>query len=460
MKQQSHNNQDIVVAVDIGTTKVCAIAGLRDAHGRIEILAVGKEKSNGVLRGVVSNIDKTVKAIKKAIDKVSHSVPFPIKEVHLGIAGQHIKSLQNQGILVRDDAQKEITQEDIDKLIEDMHKIGLPAGKKILHIIPQEYTVDNESGIDDPIGMSGSSLKTDFHIITGQVTAFNNLERCMDKARLSVRSLILEPIASAMSVVTEKELEAGIALVDLGGGTTDLAIFHEGILRHTAVIPLGGNIVTNDIKEGCTVMRDQAEKLKVKFGSALADEIVDNRTIIIPGLQRHDEKNVSERNLARIIQARVEEILDYVYSEIIRSGYEDKLIGGIVLTGGGALLRNIKELTELQTGQKARIGLPSEYLAHGYGKEMSNPAYATAIGLLIKGISRREKEQEKAEELAIEQQAELPLNHEKPVENETESHIEKEEQVQQPAQRKKRSRFNKTLERLKDFFEPAPDSQL
>lgn len=470
----NQETKDIIVALDIGTTKVCAIAGYRDEHGRIQVLSVGKVSSDGVLRGVISNIDKTVKAINDALDKISHNVPFKIKELHLGIAGQHIKSFQHPGILTRDDGRKEISQEDINQIISDMHKIGLPAGKKILHIIPQEYRVDNESGIKDPIGMSGNRLQTDFHIITGKVNAFNNLERCVRRANLQIKDLILEPIASAYAVVNDKELEAGIAIVDIGGGTTDLAIFHEGILRHTAVIPFGGNSITNDIKEGCTVMKDQAEKLKVKFGSALSDEIQENRTIIIPGLQRHDEKRITEHNLSLIIQARVEEILDYVYSEIIRSGYKDKLIGGIVLTGGGALLKNIKELTELHTSLHARIGIPSEYLAQGYNEELDNPSYATVIGLLIEGIKNREKEREKAS--AQEKQDELvqvesenleeigTLNFERvvgererrPFVDDSNKPITDEVEEDQPSGNSFRAR----LKWLRDLFEAAPDSDL
>lgn len=458
MKDKNQETREIIVAVDIGTTKVCAIAGNRDEHGRIEVLSMGKVTSNGVLRGVISNIDKTVKAIKQAVDKISSDVPFKIVDVHLGIAGQHIQSYQHQGILTRDIAREEISQKDIDKLISDMHKMGLPAGKRILHVIPQEYKVDNEGGIDDPIGMSGSRLQTDFHIITGQVNAFNNLKRCIHRASLQIESLILEPIASAQAVINEDELEAGVALVDIGGGTTDLAIFHENILRHTAVIPLGGNIITRDIKEGCTVMRDQAEKLKVKFGSALSDEIIDNRTIIIPGLQGHDKKKITERNLSLIIQARVEEILDYIYSEIVRSGYEDKLVGGIVLTGGGALLQHIKELTELHTGLRARIGLPSEYLAHGYGKELDNPSYATSIGLLMDGIIKKEKEKELNERRQEpEKQREINFDGSKEGVEET---VEAEMEMSNHSNRKKGRSFWGAIDIIKGFFEPAPDSQL
>lgn len=385
MEQQT-TKPDLVVALDIGTTKVCAIAGRKNEHGRLEILGLGKVESEGVLRGVVSNIEKTVNAISEAVAIAQRHAQTEFRVVHVGIAGQHIKTLQHRGILTRDNDHIEISQRDIDRLISDMHKLVLPPGDKILHVIPQEYTVDNEQGITDPIGMSGIRLEANFHIITGQITASNNLLRCVERTGLKVANMTLEPIASAMAVLSEEEKEAGVALVDIGGGTTDITVFKDGIIRHTAVVPFGGNAVTNDIKEGCSVMAAQAEKLKVKFGSALADEVYDNRVITIPGLKGREPKEIAEKNLARIIQARVEEILDAVVWEIRRSGYERKLIGGIVLTGGGALLNHIDKLTEFHTGFSARIGTPVEQLAHGYMEQLSSPIYATGIGLLLKGV--------------------------------------------------------------------------
>jgi len=234
--------------------------------------------------------------------------------------------------------------------------------------------------------MCGVRLEANFHIITGQITAVNNIYRCVEKAGLKVAELTLEPIASADAALFDEEKQAGVALVDIGGGTTDITIFHEGIIRHTAVIPFGGNVITADIKEGCTVMHPQAEKLKVKFGSALANEVFDNRIITIPGLKGRDHKEISEKNLARIIQARMEEVLDYVLWEIRRSGYERKLIGGVVLTGGGALMAHIDKLTEFHTGMSCRIGIPVENLAHGYQESVNSPIYSTAIGLLLRGL--------------------------------------------------------------------------
>ncbi len=377
---------DVVVALDIGTTKVCCMAGRLNTHGKLEILGVGKVESVGVLRGVVSNIEKTVNAIREAVDSCERQARMKFSVVNVGIAGQHIKSLQHRGILTRESDHNEIAQRDIERLVNDMFKLVLPPGDKIIHVFPQEFTVDNEQGITDPIGMCGVRLEANFHIITGQITAVNNIFRCVEKAGLKVAELSLEPLASADAVLFEEEKQAGVALVDIGGGTTDITIFQEGIIRHTAVIPFGGNVITSDIKEGCTVMQPQAEKLKVRFGSALASEVYDNRIITIPGLKGRDHKEISEKNLARIIQARMEELLDYVLWEIRRSGYERKLIGGIVVTGGGALLNHLDKLAEFHTGMSCRVGLPVENLAHGYRESVNSPIYSTAIGLLIKGL--------------------------------------------------------------------------
>ncbi len=386
MTELAPQSHDVVVALDIGTTKVCCLAGRKNTHGKLEILGVGKVESIGVLRGVVSNIEKTVTAIREAVDICERQTRMKFSTVHVGIAGQHIKSLQHRGILTRESDHNEIARRDIDRLVNDMFKLVLPPGDKIIHVFPQEFTVDSEQGISDPIGMCGVRLEANFHIITGQITAVNNIFRCIEKAGLKVADLTLEPIASADAVLFEEEKQAGVALVDIGGGTTDITIFHEGIIRHTAVIPFGGNVITADIKEGCTVMQPQAEKLKIRFGSALASEVYDNRIITIPGLRGREHKEISEKNLARIIQARMEELLDYVLWEIRRSGYERKLIGGIVLTGGGALLNHADKLVELHTGMSCRIGLPVENLAHGYRESVSSPIFSTAIGLLLKGL--------------------------------------------------------------------------
>ncbi len=447
MMDVDNKKTPMVVALDIGTTKICAIAGYRNEFGKVEILGIGKVRSEGVLRGVVSNIDKTVKAIKEAVEIAEVNAGKKFCNVYVGIAGQHIKSLQHHGLLVRRDSNSEISSDDVNKLIDDMYKLVLPPGDKILHVIPQDFTVDNEENITDPVGMSGVRLEANFHIITNQVQKSKNLYKVVEKSGLEVADMTLEPIASAAAVLSEEEKEAGAILVDIGGGTTDLTIFKDGIIRHTAVIPFGGNVVTSDIQEGLTVMKDQAEKLKVKYGSALAEEIVDNRLIVIPGFKGRDVKEISEKNLARIIQARMEEILDFVMWEIKRSGYENKLLAGMVLTGGGALLRDIDLLAELQTGLMTRLGKPTEHLAHGYKEDLTSPIFSTSIGLLINAIEKGDFIEE-----------ELEVNDE--VSEEKEGYIESENNNEQiDYEPKKKGLMDKFLSFTKEFFESTPESE-
>jgi cell division protein FtsA len=274
-----------------------------------------------------------------------------------------------------------------------MYKLVTLPGEEIIHVLPQEYIVDNEQGIKDPIGMAGVRLEANFHVITGQVTAAKNINRCVEKAGLEVADLILEPLASSEAVLSEEEKEAGIALIDIGGGTTDIAIFQDQIIRHTAVIPFGGNIITEDIKEGCTIIKSQAELLKVKFGSALANENQENEIVSIPGLRGRAPKEISVKNLANIIQARLEEIVENVHFEIKNSGFEKKLIGGIVVTGGGSQLKHITQLIEFMTGMDTRIGYPNEHLASGNAEEITSPVFATGVGLVIKGLEKAAKQQ-------------------------------------------------------------------
>lgn len=377
---------EIVVGLDIGTTKICAIIGCRTETGKLEILGMGKAESAGVMRGVVTNIDKTVNGILEASRVAGDKANVDIRVVNVGIAGQHIRSLQHRGILTRTSTNTEISKADIERLIQDMQRLMMPPGEEIIHVLPQEFTVDNEPGITDPIGMAGVRLEANFHIISGQVNAISNIYKCVTKAGLKTQDLILEPLASSEAVLSPEEKEAGVVLVDIGGGTTDIAIFHNNIIRHTAVIPLGGNIVTEDIREGCMVMKNQAELLKLKFGSALADENKDSEIISIPGLRGREPKEISVRNLAYIIQARMEEIIEHVYYEIKSSGYEKKLIAGIVLTGGGAQLKHLTQLVEYVTGMDARIGYPNEHIARSSVEEIKSPMYATGIGLVIKAL--------------------------------------------------------------------------
>jgi cell division protein FtsA len=381
---------EIVVGLDIGTTKIVVIVGRRNEHGKLEILGMGKSESIGVSRGVVSNIDKTVQSIRTAVEDAESKSGVDIKVVNVGIAGQHIKSLQHRGIKVRHNVDDEISQADINALIDDMYKLVMLPGEEIIHVLPQEYIIDNEQGIKDPIGMAGVRLEANFHIITGQIAAAKNIFKCVHKAGLEVNDLILEPLASSEAVLSEDEKEAGVALVDIGGGTTDIAIFQDGIIRHTAVIPFGGNAITEDIKEGCGIIKNQAELLKIKFGSALASESKENEIVSIPGLRGRDPKEISLKTLAQIIQARMEEVIENIYYEIKNSGYENKLICGIVVTGGGSQLKHISQLLEYVTGMDTRIGYPNEHLAKGNSEEMTSPMFATGVGLVIKGFETLE----------------------------------------------------------------------
>lgn len=369
-------------------------------------MGVGNAESSGVNRGVVANIQKTVNSIREAVSTAEGQSNVDIKVVNVGIAGQHIKSIQHRGILTKND-DDEINRNDIERLISDMYKLVLPPGEEIIHVLPQEFTIDNEPGITEPIGMAGRRVEANFHIISGRVTDIKNIKRCVDNSDLEVSSLVLEPLASSEAVLDEEEKAAGVVLVDIGGGTTDVAIFHEGIIRHTAVIPLGGNIVTEDIRQGCAVLRNQAEQLKVRYGSALADENKDNEVICVPGFRGRDPKEISVKNLAYIIQARMEEIIEHVDFEIKSSGYHDKLIAGIVITGGGAQLKHLVQLVEYMTGVDCRVGYPNEYLAKTelinkqVFDELKSPLYATGIGLLIKGIQTVEEEEEAVKEERI-----------------------------------------------------------
>jgi cell division protein FtsA len=376
----------IVVGLDIGTTKICAIVGRKNEYDKLEILGMGKAVSEGVIRGMVTNIDLTISAIIKAIKEAEEQAGIDIKVVNVGIAGQHIKSSMHHGSITRSSTENEITVEDVNRLTNDMYKTVIPPGSQIIHVMPQDYTVDYEGPIMDPVGMSGVKMEADFHLITANTNAINNINKCVKRAGLQIEHLILEPIASSMAVLTDEEKEAGIVLVDIGGGTTDIAIFHENIIRHTAVIPFGGNILTSDIKQGCMVMQNQAELLKTKFGRAFAEEVKANEIVSIPGLRNRAPKEISIKNLAHIIQARMEEIIDLVHSEIIYSGYENKLAGGIVITGGGSQLANLKQLFEYMTGMDARIGYPNEHLGKGKIDAVKSPMYSTSVGLVLAGF--------------------------------------------------------------------------
>jgi len=375
----------IIVGLDIGTTKICAIVGRKNEYGKLEVLGMGKAVSDGVIRGMVTNIDKTIHAIEKAVMEAENQSGINIRVVNVGIAGQHIRSSIHHGGITRNTSDEEITVEDVNRLTNDMYKIVIPPGSEIIHVMPQNYIVDYEDEIKDPVGMTGVKLEADFHIITAQTNAINNINKCVKRAGLEIENLILEPLASSLAVLSDEEKEAGVCLVDIGGGTTDLAIFHDNIIRHTAVIPFGGNIITSDIKQGCMVMHHQAESLKVKFGKAIAAEANENEIVSIPGLKHRAPKEISIKNLAHIIEARMEEIIELVHTEIITSGYEKKIAGGLVITGGGAQMQFCKQMFEFSTGMDCRLGYPNEHLGKSKIESVKSPMYATSVGLVLSG---------------------------------------------------------------------------
>ena len=384
-----HNEAPIIVGLDIGTTKIAAIAGRKNEFGKLEILGFGRANSSGVQHGQVLNIDQTIKAIQLALVNCYESNPeLEVSEVYVGIAGHHIKSLQTRGDIVRQDPDTEIMRSEIEFLINNQRKTFIPAGDQIIDVIPQDFHVDNNQNIKDPVGYNGVKVGANFHIITGDRNAIRNINRAVERSGLSTKDLVLQPLASASAVMSDIDMEAGVAILDIGGGTSDLAVFSEGILKHTAVIPFGGENITNDIRMGLGVLKSQAEALKVQFGSALADEAQANAYITIPGLKGMPAKEISVKNLAQIIQARMSEILDFVTYHIKQVGLDTRLLnGGVILTGGGSQLKHLIQLTEYTTGLNARIGLPNEHLAPNHIDELKKPMYATCLGLILKGYA-------------------------------------------------------------------------
>jgi cell division protein FtsA len=403
----------IIVGLDIGTTKVACIVGQKAENGKIEILGYGKTISTGVKRGVVTNIFDTVEAIKAAVKQASDQSGVEINRVSVGIAGQHIKSLQHRGVLMRDNHETEITEAELERLRNDTFKINMTPGEEIIDVIRQDTYVDGEPA-SNPVGMLGNKIEANFHVIIGQTSAAKNIIKCIESAGLEMDYMVLEPIASAQAVLDEEEKDAGVVLVDIGGGTTDIAIFKDKKIQHTAVIPFGGNIITEDICTGCSIIKHYAEEVKVKFGSALASENRDDEVVSIPGIRGREPKEISFKNLAHIIQARLEEIFELVNYEIQKAKADNQLIAGIVLTGGGAMMRHIQQLAEFKTGLEVRIGYPNEHLNQTKMKELSSPMYSTSIGIVIETIARMEHdeylhESEEAEKRRIEREGKVQV---------------------------------------------------
>ena len=380
------------VGLDIGTTKIVALVGRKNEFNKVEILGVGKSKSLGVHRGVVNNITQTIQSIQQAVDDANTNSGKQINDVVVGIAGQHIRSIQHSDYITRENPESVINEDDIQRLIKQVYKLVMLPGEEIIHVLPQEYKVDGQGEIKKPIGMHGGRLEANFHVVVGQVSSIKNIGRCIKSAGLNMANITLEPLASSEAVLSFEEKEAGVALIDIGGGTTDLAIFKDGIIRHTAVIPFGGNVITEDIKEGCSIIEKQAELLKIRFGSAWPGENRDTEIVSIPGLRGRDPKEISLKTLSKIINARVIEIIEQTFLEIKNYGHNDlkkKLIAGIVLTGGGSQLKHLKQLVEYITGMDTRVGYPSEHLAGNTQEFVSSPMFATSVGLLMNALNAK-----------------------------------------------------------------------
>ena len=459
---------NIAVGLDIGTTKIVAMIGRKNEYGKVEILGIGKSKSLGVHRGVVNNITQTIQSIQLAIQEAETAASEKIEAVTVGIAGQHIRSLQHSDYITRNNSDTVIGEEDIDRLINQVHKLVMLPGEEIIHVLPQEYKIDGQAEIKEPIGMYGGRLEANFHVVVGQVSSIRNIGRCVKSANLDLDGITLEPLASANAVLSQEEKEAGVALIDIGGGTTDLAVFKDGIIRHTAVIPFGGNVITEDIKEGCSIIEKQAELLKVKFGSAWPGENKDNEIVSIPGLRGREPKEITLKNLSKIIHARVVEIIEQVYVEIKNYGHEEQkkiLIAGIVLTGGGSQLKHLKQLVEYITGMDTRIGYPNEHLAGDSDDVITSPLFATAVGLVMNGLERQErKKEEAADNFLAQEKAGVfveTTEEETVLETETEfveDNIEMEQEVKPkpPEPKKQRKSFLDSLtDRVKDFLDNA-----
>lgn len=452
------SKESIAVGLDIGTTKIVAMIGKKNEYGKLEILGVGKSKSLGVHRGVVNNITQTIQSIQQAVAEAENNSGYKINDVVVGIAGQHIRSIQHSDYISRKNPDEVIGEYDIELLTSQVQNLAMLPGEEIIHALPQEFKIDGQAEIKEPVGMYGGRVESSFHIVVGQAASIRNLGRCVKSAGLELTGLTLEPLASADAVLSQEEKEAGVALIDIGGGTTDLAIFKDGIIRHTAVVPFGGNVITDDIKEGCSIIEKQAELLKTRFGSAWPGENKDNEIVSIPGLRGRDPKEISLKNLSKIIHARVVEIIEQVYAEIKQYGHEEpkkKLIAGIVLTGGGSQLNHIKQLVEYITGMDTRIGYPNEHLAGNSDDELSSPLYATSVGLVMESLRNNSYsatpfvEMKKEEPVVVEKPAEQIVQNETALEEEVQTASKQEEP------QKRRYDFNNLLGKIKEFLDNA-----
>lgn len=384
------SNPKVSVGLDIGTTKICALVSSKSSSdsGSLEILGIGIAENEGLNRGVVVNIDKTVKSLKNVIEQAEQQSGINIKECIVGIAGDHIESFQTRGIVGISSPNHEISQKDVERLLEETKKLNLSSERKIVHVIPQDFIIDGQDGIIDPVGMSGVRMEANVHIVTAQATALQNIYKCVERLGITVRDIVLEPIASSLAVLSEEEKEVGAALIDIGGGTTDIAIYEESILRFTSVIGIGGRQVTSDIRQLFGTIASQAERIKRDYGHACLDSILNDEIFMIPGIAGRNPVERTKSELCNIIQPRMEEIYEFALTEIRRSGFAGRLGAGVVLTGGAALLRGADELAQQVFGMHVKVGIPSGFTCSGLVPEIQSPIYSTAVGLAMHGLEK------------------------------------------------------------------------
>lgn len=373
--------ENLMVGLDIGTTKICAIVGEIKDGGRIDIIGIGSHASRGLRKGVVVNIESTVESIKKAVEEAELMAGVDIKAVYAGIAGGHIKGFNSRGVIAV--KEKEISKSDMDRVIDAARAVAIPLDREVLHILPQEFIIDNQDGIKEPLGMSGVRLEAEVHIVTGAVTSVQNIIKSCHRADLEVLDIVLEPLASGEAVLTQEEKDLGVAVVDVGGGTTDIAIFLDGSIRHTAVFAIGGNHLTNDIAVGLRTPSTEAEKIKKKYGCALTSLVMDDETIEVPSMGGRAPRVLSRQVLSEIIQPRAEEIFELVNREIRKTSYEEMIASGIVLTGGTAIMEGIPEVAEDVLDLPVRRGKPINI--GGLVDIVNSPLYATGVGLVLYG---------------------------------------------------------------------------
>ena len=381
------NKNRIIVGLDIGTSKVVAIVGEINPEGRLEIIGLGSHGSKGLKKGVVVNIESTVQSIQRAIEEAELMAGCQIQSVYAGIAGSHIRSMGSHGIVaIRD---REVFQPDIDRVIDAAQAVAIPADQKILHILPQEFIIDTQEGVKEPLGMSGVRLEAKVHLVTCAVNAAQNIEKCIKQCGLGVDDIILEQLASSYSVLTEDEKDLGVCMVDIGGGTSDIAIYTEGAIKHTAVIPIAGDQVTNDIAMALRTPTQNAEEIKIKYACALGSLAGENETIKVPSVGEREDRSLSRQALAEVVEPRYEELFTLIQAELRRSGFEDLIPAGIVLTGGASKMEGVVELAEEIFHMPVSIGKPKN--VSGLSDIVRNPIYATAVGLLQYGAAQGDR---------------------------------------------------------------------